>query len=293
MEIEVSENCRICNASTSLKWPAYVPGGISSDSFAITNAGYGQTSAIFECSECGYRQCNNLTEVLSFYEELEDPGYEEGRKERSFQAAANLTHLSKFKPDGMLLDVGSGIGMLVEEAIKLGYEASGVEPSKWLQTQAANRNLPVVQGTLDDIPVSSKFDAIALIDVVEHVLKPIDLLKQIKERLKPDGVAMIVTPDYKSWFPTILGRKWWHYRVAHIGYFDKKTLKMACESAGLEILDQRRPGWYFTIDYLWVRIMLYFPKWMRIPSFNWMKSTIIPINLRDSLVVIVKKADPN
>tara|TARA_Y100000588_G_C14229472_1_gene914624 strand:- start:174 stop:1052 length:879 start_codon:yes stop_codon:yes gene_type:complete len=291
MEEEIAENCRICDNATRLKWPTYIPDGLDSDCFAITNAAYGQTSAIFECNSCGFRQCNNLTEVLSFYEELEDPGYEAGRKERSLQAAANLRRFAKFKPGGRLLDVGSGIGMLVEEALKMGYEASGVEPSKWLQQQASSRNLSVIRGTLDDISETEKFDAIALIDVVEHVLKPIDLLVQIRNHLTPDGMAMVVTPDYKSFFGRILGRKWWHYRVAHIGYFDKKTLRMACDNAGLEIIDQKRPGWYFTVEYLWVRIMLYFPKWLRIPSFAWMSRTVIPINLRDSLVVIVRRSE--
>jgi len=291
MEEEIAENCRICDEPTNLKWPTYIPDGLDSDCFAITNASYGQTSAIFECGSCGFRQCNNLTEVLSFYEELEDPGYEKGRKERSLQAAANLRHLAKFKPGGRLLDIGSGIGILVEEALKMGYEASGVEPSKWLQKQAGNRNLPVIWGTLDDIPGTEIYDAIALIDVLEHVLKPVDLLAQIRNRLTPDGIAMIVTPDYKSLFGRVLGRKWWHYRVAHIGYFDKKTLRMACDKAGLEIVDQKRPGWHFTAEYLWVRIMLYFPKWLRIPSFAWMTRKVIPINLHDSLMVVVKRSE--
>ena len=293
--MDSSHQCRICKSDTELKWPSNLESKISSDSFAITDAHYGQTSAIYQCKQCGFRQCNELQDVLSFYENLEDQEYENGRKERYLQAQALLKELQNHCSSGRLLDVGAGSGILVEAALETGYQAEGIEPSTWLQEQAAERKLPVKKGILSDLPLEEAFDAITLIDVIEHVVDPIGLLKEINERLSSNGYAMIVTPDCQSFFARLLRRKWWHYRVAHIGYFDLATLKASCHQAGLEVVSVKRPGWFFTMDYLWVRLMQYVPRWMRCKPMNWMKRRTVSINLRDSLLVTVrsKRSDKN
>jgi 2-polyprenyl-3-methyl-5-hydroxy-6-metoxy-1,4-benzoquinol methylase len=286
--MEESEKCRICNSVTKLKWDSNLDAVLSSDSFAITDAHYGKTSAVYQCTECGFYQCNDLPEVLSYYQELEDLAYEQGRKERYLQAKALTEELKNHISSGKLLDVGAGSGILVEAAIDAGYEAMGVEPSAWLQGEAEKQNLPVVKGILSDIGSEHLFEIITLIDVLEHVVDPLSLLKEIRSRLSTNGYAMVVTPDCSSFFAKCLRRKWWHFRVAHIGYFNGVTLEMACKLANLEVVAQRRPGWFFTMDYLWVRMMQYFPNWLRFGPFNWMKNVTIPINLRDSLLVVLK-----
>ena len=47
-----------------------------------------------------------------------------------------------------------------------------------------------------------------------------------------DGIGMMVTPDINSFFARIMGKKWWHYRVAHIGYFNRKSLNILLDRAG-------------------------------------------------------------
>jgi 2-polyprenyl-3-methyl-5-hydroxy-6-metoxy-1,4-benzoquinol methylase len=286
--MEAAEKCRICESATILKWSSNLQDHLSSESFAITDAHYGQTSAIYRCSSCGFLQCNDLPEVLSYYEQLEDQAYEQGRKERTLQAEALVKQLGKHIEKGTLLDVGAGSGILVEAAIQAGYKAEGVEPSAWLQQQAEKLQLPVKKGILNDLAEEARFDVITLIDVIEHVVDPVGLMKEIASRLTINGYAMVVTPDCSSFFATILGRKWWHYRVAHIGYFNKATLENACRTSRLEVVTLKRPGWFFTMDYLWVRVMNYFPAWMRIKPMNWMKRITLPINLRDSLLVVLK-----
>lgn len=290
MEKHESEKCRICNSATRLKWPSNLEQELTSDSFAITDAHYGQTSAIYECDQCGFRQCTDMPEVLSYYEQLEDPAYEQSRKERYLQAESLISCVKKHRAVGKLLDVGAGSGIFVEAAKNAGYDATGIEPSSWLQQQATKKDLPVALGVLDDISADETYDVITLNDVVEHVADPVHLLGEIRFRLRKNGVAMVITPDCHSFFANMLRRKWWHYRVAHIGYFSNNNLTYACERAGLKVIEWRRPGWYFTMNYLWIRLLRYFPAWMRFGPYDWMKRITLPINLRDSLLVILKPA---
>ncbi|MCB1119912.1 MAG: methyltransferase domain-containing protein [Verrucomicrobiae bacterium] len=272
-----------------MKWSSTLDAPLSSESFAITDAHYGRTSAIYECRACGFRQCTELPEVLSYYETLEDPDYEKGSRERILQSRKLLDHLQRHATTGSLLDVGAGSGNLVEAALELRFQAEGIEPSVWLQIQAEKRKLPVKRGILNDLPEDKRFDVITLVDVIEHVADPMHLLREIRMRLVSGGLALIVTPDCGSFMARLLGRKWWHYRIAHIGYFNKSNLRLACEKSGFKITTMKRPGWYFTMDYLWVRLMQYFPRWLRLKPAGWMTKITVPINLRDSLLVIARR----
>lgn len=287
--MENSKKCRICQSDTYLKWPSSLDAPLSPESFAITDAHYGRTGAIYQCRRCGFRQCADLPEVLSYYESMEDRDYEKGRRERTLQSRKLLAYLKKFNPEGSLLDVGAGSGNLVKAALDLGFEAEGIEPSVWLQREAEKRSLPVRRGILSDISEESRFDLITLVDVIEHVVDPMGLMAEIRRRLAPGGMALIVTPDCGSVPARLLGRKWWHYRVAHVGYFNPSNLRLACEKSGLEVKAMKRPGWYFTLDYLWVRLLQYFPRRMRVKPMPWMKKITLPVNLRDSLLVVARR----
>lgn len=262
---------------------------LSSSMFRITDAHYGQTGSIYQCQKCGFRQCNDLEQVLDFYEKLEDKDYETSRAERAIQARRILQTVSAHRSTGRLLDIGAGSGILVEEAQKLGYIAQGIEPSKWLCDQAIERGLPVHHGTLPHMNINPPYDIVTLIDVIEHVSNPVELLKNIHQIMAKDSIGVVVTPDVGSLTARLMGYRWWHYRIAHIGYFDKKTLNLALVNAHLQQLCILRPKWYFSMPYLIERVNFYLPRLFHLPRFKWMERITIPLNLFDSILVIFTK----
>jgi 2-polyprenyl-3-methyl-5-hydroxy-6-metoxy-1,4-benzoquinol methylase len=155
-----------------------------------------------------------------------------------------LEVVQKIQPHGRLLDIGAGSGILVEQAIEMGYRAEGIEPSSWLHEIAVHRHLPVHLGSFPNPATSGPFDVITLINVIEHVPNPVELLRNIAESLSPGGTVIVVTPDVGSVAAHILSWKWWHFRVAHIGYFNKRTLLSALDRAGLQPVSMSRPGWF-------------------------------------------------
>ena len=281
--------CRICDSKDlDLIKKSGITDQLSSDNFAITNYEYGVTGELRKCKQCGFIQCTDLEEVVSFYEELEDPEYEDGRNERLLQERRVLLNLKKNKPEGTLLDVGAGSGILVEAALGLGYEAEGIEPSKWLYETAHKHGLPIHLGTFPHQDTPGPYDIITMIDVLEHVTNPLELMTDLRKGLNKDGILVIVTPDVKSFFARLLGYKWWHYRVAHIGYFNKKNLALLSQKAGLQLLEQKRPTWYFSARYLTIRALSFLPKFLRFRVPRWLDKITIPLNLRDSILAIYK-----
>ncbi len=133
------------------------------------------------------------------------------------------------------------------------------------------------------------YDVVTAVDVIEHVPDPVGLMSAVAGAMSPNGIAVFVTPDAGSLAARILGWSWWHYRIAHIGYFDKRTLSRAVEAAGLEVVLTKRPCWYFPASYLLARAARYLPKALRMPPPKFLNRVTVPLNLFNSLMVICRK----
>ena len=99
---------------------------------------------------------------------------------------------------------------------------------------------------------------------------------------------LVITPRRDSFFRFILGFNWWHYRIAHVGYFSKKNLIKIIKNTGFDIVDYKHATWYLPLDYILNRILKYVPfiKY----RFSFKKEISLPINLLDSSMVMVKKS---
>jgi len=279
--------CWICGSCRSrLHQKGTLDGKLTPNHFLITNSDYGKTADIYRCADCGFLQASLMKDIIAYYQDMVDEEYEKTRQERLIQERSNLQVLHKYKSSGRLLDVGAGNGILVEEAQKLGYACVGIEPSRWLCQQAVQRGLPVLQGSLPGANLQGLFDVVTMVDVIEHVSDPVGLLKEVRSLMASDGVGMVVTPDIESLAARVLGRRWWHRRVAHIGYFSKRTLSLALQKAGLRPLHLRRPRWYFNGDYLYKRMSRYVPLLANHRLPETMAQRVVALNLLDSWLVI-------
>lgn len=78
-------------------------------------------------------------------------------------------------------------------------------------------NIPLLQGSVERLPFKDKsFDGVICSEVIEHIPKGIDWLKELKRVIKPKGHLILGTPDYgRVWWPMI---EWVYRRVAPGGY---------------------------------------------------------------------------
>jgi SAM-dependent methyltransferase len=286
----MKKNCWLCGEVklTCVK-TADVPSTVNAAAFRVTDANYGQCAAVYQCAACGFRQCSDFSDVLSFYQAMDDPGYEASRAPRALQAERLLQSVRRHRPGGRLLDIGAGSGILVEVATRLGYRAEGIEPSEWMVRSAAAHGLKIQAGILPHEEITGPYDVVTLVDVIEHVSDPVELLVQAGTVLASDGIGLVITPDVASVAARVMGKHWWHYRMAHICYFERQTLLAALRHADLEPIAIFRPSWYFTADYLIQRLGAYLPivRKMRLPILERM---VVPLNLFDSLGIVFRHA---
>lgn len=282
--------CRVCGGVLfrRFKESDILSEKVGPDDFRVTDSSYGTTLAIERCAGCGFLQ-SACTEVLSYYQQMEDPAYETGRSARTKQFRDILDVVSRWVKSGRLLDIGAGTGMLVEQALMCGFQAEGVEPSEWMARQARERGLPVTSCVLPDIRIKGEYQAITLVDVIEHVDNPADLLSHVNDILAPDGYLLLVTPDVSSIAARLMGSRWWHFRIAHISYFTPGTIELLLQRCGYEVVQQQRTGWYFELAYLLERLGKFIPGEPQLSLPKLFDRIIIPLNLYDSMLLVCRK----
>lgn len=264
---------------------------LTSSDVKVTDARFGQSLPLVRCRGCGFVFAGAASSeaLLHLYHDLVDEEYAAGAVPRTRQMVRLLDRLSSHRRDlSSLLDIGAGTGLLVDAARTRGIDAEGVEPSHWAVTRAAANGVRLHEGTYPHPAlVGRRFDAVTAIDVIEHLADPMPLLVGIREALNPGGVAVLATPDVDSLAARVLGRRWWHYRPAHVCFFGAGSMHTALERAGLRLIARERQRWWFPLGYLLERLSFYLPPVRALRPLlgsGGLPNRIVPVNPHDSWV---------
>jgi 2-polyprenyl-3-methyl-5-hydroxy-6-metoxy-1,4-benzoquinol methylase len=136
-----------------------------------------------------------------------------------------------------ILDVGTATGGFLVALRDLGFaNVHGVEPSEDAARIARDRGgLEVVTGDATAaIPPDGGFDVVSLIAVVEHLVDPVDVLREAGGLLSPRGLLFLVAPDAAR-FRDHVDAPYQQFSVEHINYFTARSMGNAVAAAGLEV----------------------------------------------------------
>lgn len=137
------------------------------------------------------------------------------------------------------LDFGCGNGGLVrylhgevrEAALIAGFEEG------WIADEARRRQINILSAS-DLSRAKGSFDVVSAIEVLEHVLDPIETLSRIRELLKPGGLFFYTTGNSAPFREKLLE---WRYVIPeiHLGYFNPKSISVALEKTGFTVQPAR------------------------------------------------------
>ncbi|NJS37154.1 MAG: class I SAM-dependent methyltransferase, partial [Brachymonas sp.] len=192
----------------------------------------GQEISYFRCESCGLIFTNQLDDwgrhdfAAYIYNEgyVEvDPDYVRDRPMANAQMLLNLlrTLPISHQPPLRLLDFGAGSGLLAQQLIAQGIEASSHDPYGLASALDLN-NLP-----------KHSYDVVCAFEVLEHSADQLDTLAQLKSQLKPGGLAVISTLLQ----PYDIAQQrcnWWYCapRNGHITLFSASALTHALNITG-------------------------------------------------------------
>jgi SAM-dependent methyltransferase len=219
------------------------------------------------CDACGSRTAIPRPGAIELRELHDNPGYFEhqyfegrrGRDEQSRRRAKLVLEVIRRNAPAALasgsrvLDVGCDTGDFPLALRNLAdVSVFGIDVASRATEVAASRGLEVATSDIAAAPASFRnFKAITAIDLVEHLADPALFLSQVAERLAPDGVVFVETPNWDSvvYRAGVVGARATHNRprglfhrlfpAQHVQYFTARGLRRLAERAGYEVLEVR------------------------------------------------------
>jgi len=185
--------------------------------------------------------------TLSDYDNWTYKKWKETKGPRFHLVQQNINLIKKFiNSGGSILDVGCDIGLTVKSLEKNGYYSEGVEVSS-IGAKIAKEKIGAKVSNLElkDYNSNIKFDGVLLLDVLEHLYSPIEVLSQCGDHMKQGGYIFVHVPhhngisaSFKRFLHKIGAKKGYkHFGFpAHIYGFDKKSLKEILAKSGFEAL---------------------------------------------------------
>jgi dolichol-phosphate mannosyltransferase len=272
----------------------------SADLFCCTSMSHAIKPRVIRCLCCGLMyvpEGDRPANIESLYAEAEDPLYLENREAREVNFARTFDRIAPHLPaGGRLLEIGAYCGFFLLEARKRGWNAEGVEPSRWASVVARDRFGVVVHtGFLETAAgeLRPPYDVIVAWDVLEHVSDPKALLEQTGRLLRPNGLLCFSTLDAGSTYARFMGRHWPWLMDMHLFYFIRPLLARWLDQAGFDVVEMADYRHYATAPYLWGKIAVMLPspfgRALRPLARFFPSSWVIPVSLGDVVLVVARR----
>jgi 2-polyprenyl-3-methyl-5-hydroxy-6-metoxy-1,4-benzoquinol methylase len=198
--------------------------------------------------------------IYGYYDYLSERYIKQQNYDELIHDLRELVH--DFRPgSSTFLDAGCGLGYLLDVAFDKEFAVEGIEynPSAadWIRKKYT---FPVFCGDLMKYE-GGPFDAIAMLDVIEHLPDPFASIRKLGELIRPQGVLMISTMDCDSTVSRLMGKRLEDFRRTreHLYFFTRSTLTTALEREGFEIIRIDSYGLPIRMDFLTRRVKLALP----------------------------------
>lgn len=107
------------------------------------------------------------------------------------------TALRYIPPGSSAVDLGAGSGALAERLQAAGYKVTAVDLENYFELGTEFLQLDLNDPNFERA-LPSQFDLVTSVEVIEHLENPTAFLRSIQKLLKPEGIAILTTPNVEN-----------------------------------------------------------------------------------------------
>lgn len=149
----------------------------------------------------------------------------------------------------VLWDIGGGSGSVAQALIATGTPTVCVEQSQSAAKASATRGISTICSSLTDLELPDvALEAVSLFDVLEHIEKRGEMLREIYRVLKPGGHLLITVPACEFLRSQI--------DQSHYLRYSKRIIKTELVEAGFQIV---KSGYFFVLPVLPILLLRALP----------------------------------
>jgi len=153
-----------------------------------------------------------------------------------------LEPLLRHKSQGEVLEIGPWIGIFSFNAKRAGFQIDAIEMSPTACAFLRDQVKISVENTNDVAEALARsiksYDAIVLWHSLEHLPQPWLVVRNARQRLKPDGVLIVAIPNIASSQAVFLGERWLHLDAPrHTHLWSPDALEHLGRRSGLKLLE--------------------------------------------------------
>jgi len=220
----------------------------------------GVETRVVRCCDCGgyYASPTLLPNGNPYADESSDDYFRlhDAEQRRGIGRRLAATAEALLGRKGTMLELGCGRGDVLRGARDAGWSVCGIEMTPQFADEAEARGIEVERSDIESARLLDRqFDAIMFAAVLEHLYRPMEVLRRARRALTDDGVIFIDVPNEDSLalaagnlYMRARGRDWAvnlspTFPPYHVVGFTPASLRRALEASGFDVIELTTVRW--------------------------------------------------
>jgi 2-polyprenyl-3-methyl-5-hydroxy-6-metoxy-1,4-benzoquinol methylase len=241
---DLTRPCPVCqadaNQATLFLENSIDPAQLSGFSFASRKAPEFMSHRLVRCKECDLvyaDQPPGADELARAYHQADYDSSDEANDAAAAYILAAQAALAQLRQRQRALEIGTGTGIFLDCLKTEGFaELVGIEPSSAAIREApAHRRSWIREGVFEETDFQPEsFDLVCCFMTLEHVRDPRVITEAAMRLLRPGGVFIAVTHDYRSLVNRLLGKRSPIIDVEHMQLFSAASVHQLMQGSGYQ-----------------------------------------------------------
>ncbi len=160
---------------------------------------------------------------------------------RRLEAKRLLAWCRELPDNARIVDIGCGDGFHLELLRDFGkptWQLEGVDADERAVSMAKRKGLTVHLGLLEQLALpAASYDLAILIQTIEHLASPPQMLLNVRRLLRPGGRVVIVTDNTDSLDFRLFRKRYWggYHFPRHWNLFNQHTIRRLAEKTGFDV----------------------------------------------------------